>query len=114
MRLNKHISDSGFCSRREADQLIAEARVTVNGVRADLGTQVEAGDEVLVDGRVLRKRVAKAGRKHVYIVLNKPDGITCTTGTRKLPRIPTWLSRRRFRSRAAAWPGRSWASSGSP
>ena len=79
MRLNKHISDSGHCSRREADQLIAEARVTVNGVRADLGTQVEAGDEVLVDGRALRKRVAKAGRKHVYIVFNKPDGVTCTT-----------------------------------
>ena len=81
MRLNKHISDTGFCSRREADQLIAEARVTVNGARADLGTQVEEGDEVLVDGRTLRKRAAKAGRKHVYIALYKPDGITCTTET---------------------------------
>jgi len=79
MRLNKHISESGFCSRREADQLIAEARVTVNGRRADLGSVVEAGDEVLVDGRALRKRVARAGRKHVYIAFNKPVGVTCTT-----------------------------------
>jgi 23S rRNA pseudouridine2604 synthase len=80
MRLNKHIAESGHCSRREADRLIAARRVTVNGVVAGMGTQVEPGDEVLVEGRPLLARRADAkGRRHVYIALNKPVGITCTT-----------------------------------
>lgn len=80
MRLNKHISDTGFCSRREADGLIAEGRVTVNGQRARVGAEVGEGDEVLVDGRKLQARTAAKGqRKHVYIALNKPVGVTCTT-----------------------------------
>ena len=80
MRLNKHISDTGFCSRREADRLIAEGRVTVNGLRARVGAEVGEGDEVLVDGQSLKVRVAAKGkRQHVYIALNKPVGVTCTT-----------------------------------
>jgi len=80
MRLNKHIAESGHCSRREADRLIAERRVTVNGRVAGIGTQVEDGDEVLVDGQALLARKPNAkGRRHVYIALNKPVGITCTT-----------------------------------
>ena len=80
MRLNKHISDSGFCSRREADRLVAEGRVTVNGLRARIGAEVGEGDEVRIDGEVLRPRTAAKGqRRHVYIALNKPVGITCTT-----------------------------------
>ncbi|HEY6941527.1 pseudouridine synthase [Dokdonella sp.] len=80
MRLNKHIAESGHCSRREADRLIAEKRVTVNGRPAGIGTQVDEGDEVLVDGQALLARKAGAkGRRHVYIALNKPVGITCTT-----------------------------------
>jgi 23S rRNA pseudouridine2604 synthase len=80
MRLNKHIAETGHCSRREADRLIAEKRVTVNGKAAGIGTQVEEGDEVLVDGNALLARKANAkGRRHVYIALNKPVGITCTT-----------------------------------
>ena len=80
MRLNKHISDTGFCSRREADRLIAEGRVTVNGMRARVGAEVGEGDEVLVDGQPLKVRAAAKGkRQHVYIALNKPVGITCTT-----------------------------------
>ncbi|WP_245593736.1 pseudouridine synthase [Arenimonas malthae] len=80
MRVNKHISDTGYCSRREADRLVAEGRVTVNGQRAGIGTQVAEGDVVEVDGQALKKREAKAGgRRHVYIALNKPVGITCTT-----------------------------------
>src|SRR5690606_38622396 len=80
MRLNKHIAESGHCSRREADRLIAARRVTVNGTPAGIGTQVEEGDEVLVDGRALHVRKPGAGgRRHVYIALNKPVGITCTT-----------------------------------
>ena len=80
MRLNKHISDTGFCSRREADGLIAEGRVTVNGLRARVGAEVGEGDEVLVDGQPLKVRtVAKGKRQHIYIALNKPVGVTCTT-----------------------------------
>ena len=82
MRLNKHISDTGFCSRREADRLVAERRVTVNGQPAGIGTQVAEGDEVRIDGQPLKARAAKPGaRRHVYIALNKPVGITCTTDT---------------------------------
>lgn len=80
MRLNKHISDSGHCSRREADSLIGEGRVTVNGQRARVGAEVGEGDEVRVDGQVLRPRsAAKGQRRHIYIALNKPVGITTTT-----------------------------------
>ena len=81
MRLNKYISDSGFCSRREADHLIAAGRVSLNGRRAGIGNSVADGDEVLVDGDVLRQRTAArpGSRRHVYIALNKPVGITCTT-----------------------------------
>ena len=80
MRLNKHISDTGFCSRREADRLVAEGRVTVNGLRARVGAEVGEGDEVRIDGEILRPRTAARGqRRHVYIALNKPVGVTCTT-----------------------------------
>ncbi len=81
MRLNKHISDSGLCSRREADRLIGAGRVSVNGRRAGIGDSIAEGDEVLVDGEALRQRpVTRPGaRRHVYIALNKPVGITCTT-----------------------------------
>jgi 23S rRNA pseudouridine2604 synthase len=74
MRLNKYISETGICSRREADTWIASGRVTINGKRAELGTQVNEGDEVRVD-----KRIVGAKKQHVYICLNKPVGITCTT-----------------------------------
>ena len=74
MRLNKFISETGVCSRREADAWIAAGRVTVNGAPATLGTQVGEGDEVCVDGRPLG-----APSRHVYLALNKPVGITCTT-----------------------------------
>lgn len=80
MRLNKHISDTGFCSRREADRLIAEGRVAINGVRPRVGAEVGEGDVVTVDGQPLRARLAAKGqRRHVYIALNKPVGITSTT-----------------------------------
>jgi 23S rRNA pseudouridine2604 synthase len=75
MRLNKYISETGVCSRREADAWIAAGRVRVNGAPATLGTQVEAGDRVEVDG----KPVAARRSDTVYIALNKPVGITCTT-----------------------------------
>lgn len=80
MRLNRYISDTGHCSRREADRLIGEGRVTVNGLRARIGAEVGEGDAVLLDGQPLKPRTAARGRRrHVYIALNKPVGITCTT-----------------------------------
>ena len=80
MRLNKYISETGACSRREADRLLGEGRVTVNGVRARVGAEVGEDDQVLVDGQPLRPRAAAPGkRKHVYIALYKPVGITSTT-----------------------------------
>lgn len=74
MRLNKFMSETGACSRREADQWIEAGRVTVNGTRAVLGTQVGAGDDVRLDGQPLRSRP-----KRIYLALNKPVGIECTT-----------------------------------
>ena len=74
MRLNKYLAETGVCSRREADGWIAAGRVTVNGEIAVLGTQVGEGDAVSVDGRPVG-----APRRHVYLALNKPVGVTCTT-----------------------------------
>ena len=80
MRLNKYISDTGFTSRREADRLISEGRVTVNGLRARIGAELGEEDDVRIDGNRLQARTAAKGRRrHVYIALNKPVGITCTT-----------------------------------
>ena len=75
MRLNKFISETGMCSRREADAWIEQRRVKVNGKVAELGTQVGEDDEVRVNDRIIGARK----KKHVYIALNKPPGITCTT-----------------------------------
>jgi 23S rRNA pseudouridine2604 synthase len=72
--LNKYISDSGFCSRREADKYIDDCRVTINGKDAYKGNRVQAGDDVRIDGEPLRKK-----KKLVYMAFNKPKGITCTT-----------------------------------
>ena len=77
MRLNKFLSETGLCSRREADAWIASGRVSINGKRAELGTQVADGDEVRVDNRVVGG--ARRKKKKIYICLNKPVGITCTT-----------------------------------
>jgi len=80
MRLNKYIAETGFCSRREADRLIAAKRVLLNGKPGGIGSQVEEGDEVSVDGQPLRaRRETASGRVHTYIALYKPVGITCTT-----------------------------------
>ncbi|SEN43602.1 23S rRNA pseudouridine2604 synthase [Mesobacillus persicus] len=74
MRINKFISDSGKASRRGADKLINDGRVMINGKKATLGSQVEPGDEVLVNGDPIR-----IARNNVYLALNKPVGITSTT-----------------------------------
>ncbi|MFP2768376.1 23S rRNA pseudouridine(2604) synthase RluF [Oceanisphaera sp. KMM 10153] len=73
-RLNKFISETGICSRREADRLIEQGRVTVNGDVAGMGVKVSDADRITVNGKPLR-----AKPKAVYLVYNKPIGITCTT-----------------------------------
>lgn len=74
MRLNNFISSTGLCSRREADELIKQGKVKVNGKVAELGYVVQSGDNVEVNGKLL-----KGKKNDVYIALNKPVGITCTT-----------------------------------
>ena len=74
VRLNKYISETGVCSRREADKWIDAGRVTCNGRLATLGTQVADGDEVCIDGQPIGVK-----KQHIYIALNKPVGVTCTT-----------------------------------
>ena len=74
IRLNKYLADAGVCSRREADRLIEEGKVLVDGVIAAMGTKVEPGQEVICDGK-------KVGEKEesVFLIVNKPKGIVCTT-----------------------------------
>ncbi len=77
-RINKYLSEIGYCSRRAADTLILQSRVTINGVVPEMGTKIVPGDEVKVDG----KPVSKPEDKPVYIAFNKPVGIVCTTDTK--------------------------------
>jgi len=72
--LNKYISESGFCSRREADKYIEQCRVTINGQDANKGNRVKVGDDVRIDGERIKKKMLP-----IYIALNKPKGVTCTT-----------------------------------
>lgn len=77
-RLNKYLSEAGFCSRREADRLIDAGRVTINNVVPEMGTKVANGDIVKVDGEIVGERK----KDFVYLAFNKPVGIVCTTDTR--------------------------------
>ena len=74
-RLNKFIGETGYCSRREADKLIEEGRVTINGVVPEMGTKVSPSDEVRIDGKL----IVEQREKPVYLAFNKPVGIECTT-----------------------------------
>ncbi len=85
--LNKFISDTGICSRREADKLIDEGLVTINGRTAKTGNRVADGDTVCIDGKPL-----KAPPKTIYIAFNKPVGITCTTDLKEKGNIITYIN----------------------
>jgi len=74
-RINKFLSETGYCSRREADKLLEEGRITVNGKVPELGTKVSVEDEIRVDGKLIREKTSKP----VYLAFNKPVGIECTT-----------------------------------
>lgn len=74
-RINKFLSETGYCSRREADRLLEEGRITINGSVPEMGTKVSLDDEIRVDGKLIREKTSKP----VYLVFNKPVGIECTT-----------------------------------
>lgn len=78
IRLNKYLSELGYCSRREADKLIAAGRIKINGAKIEMGTKVTAADRIEVDGTLIGQEKEKA----VYLAFNKPVGIVCTTDTR--------------------------------
>lgn len=78
-RINKYLSETGYCSRRAADKLLEEGRITVNGNLPEMGMKVSDEDEILVDGISIRKKEDD----HVYIAFNKPVGIVCTTDTKR-------------------------------
>ena len=74
-RINKYLSEIGYCSRRAADKLILESRVTINGLVPEMGTKIYPADVIRVDGKI----VSSPEEKHIYMAFNKPVGIVCTT-----------------------------------
>ncbi|MFT5581027.1 MAG: 23S rRNA pseudouridine2604 synthase [Lentimonas sp.] len=80
VRINKFLSEAGYCSRRAADKLIDQGRVTINDKVPEVGTKIAEGDEVKVDGELITSK-----EKPIYIAFNKPIGIVCTTDTRVEP-----------------------------
>lgn len=78
-RINKYLSEVGYCSRRAADKLIDQGRVTINGKVPEMGTKISESDEVKVDGTL----ISESNEKPVYIAFNKPIGIICTTDTKR-------------------------------
>jgi len=78
-RVNKFLSEAGFCSRRAADKLIEEGAVTINGKIPEMGTKVSPSDEVRVNGKL----ITEPKKDFVYLAFNKPRGIVCTTDTRR-------------------------------
>jgi len=81
-RINKYLSEVGFCSRRAADKLIEEGKVTINGEITEIGSKVEEGDQVEVEGQ---KIINPTKQKNIYLAFNKPIGIVCTTDRRLEP-----------------------------
>ncbi|GGG51347.1 23S rRNA pseudouridine(2604) synthase RluF [Epilithonimonas arachidiradicis] len=79
IRINKYLSEVGYCSRRAADKLLEDGRIKINGKIPELGTKVSDEDEILVDG----KSIKKTQDEFIYIAFNKPVGIVCTTDTKR-------------------------------
>ena len=80
-RINKYLSELGYCSRRGADRLVEEGKVTINGKIINIGAKVEEGDFVEVEGL----KIQKLNKKNIYLIFNKPVGIVCTTDRSKEP-----------------------------
>lgn len=79
IRINKYLSEVGFCSRREADKLLEQGKITINGEKPEMGTKVSSEDKIRVNGKL----IIMPTEEHVYIALNKPVGIVCTTDQKR-------------------------------
>lgn len=86
IRLNKYLSDAGICSRREADRLVEDGKVFVDGEVAVMGMQIHPGQKVVCDGKMVSEK-----EKPVFLIVNKPRGIVCTTSDKDMRRI-SWNS----------------------
>jgi len=87
IRINKYISEKGLCSRREADELIRQGRVTINGVKAEMGSKVQPGDMVKLGGKALKPK-----EPPVYLAFNKPVGLVCTTDRKEKDNIIDYIN----------------------
>lgn len=87
-RLNKYLSEAGYCSRRKADALIEQGRVTINGEVPEMGTKVAPGDEVKVNGEL----ITPSKKDNVYLAFNKPVGIVCTTNPKEKKNIVDYIN----------------------
>ncbi len=87
-RLNKYLSEVGYCSRREADKLIEQGRITVNGKIPELGLKVSDKDEIRVNGKLIRQ----TDEDFVYLAFNKPVGIECTTNNKVRENIVDYIN----------------------
>ena len=87
-RINKFLSESGYCSRREADKLLEDGRITINGVVPVLGTKVSVNDEIRVNGKLVREN----REKPIYLAFNKPVGIECTTNQNVRDNIVNYIN----------------------
>ena len=84
VRINKYFSEVGYCSRREADKLIEQRRVTINGFVAEMGSKVSYNDEIRLNGKLISDKTKADGKKKfVYLAFNKPPGIVCTTDSKR-------------------------------
>ena len=83
VRVNKYFSEIGYCSRREADKLVQQKRVTINGKLAEMGSKVSSKDEIRLDGKLISGKGKGKSNKFVYLAFNKPPGIVCTTDTKR-------------------------------
>lgn len=88
IRLNKYLSEVGYCSRREADRLIEEGRITVNGEVPEMGLKVSESDEIRVNGRLIQN----TNEKPIYLAFNKPIGIECTTNQKVRGNIVDYIN----------------------
>lgn len=87
-RLNKYLSEVGFCSRREADKLIGQGRVTINGAIPEMGTKVSGDEEIRVNGQL----ISEPKEKHVYLAFHKPIGVVCTTSKKEKDNIIDYIN----------------------
>ncbi len=87
-RINKYLSETGYCSRREADKLLEEGRITINGKVPELGTKVSVDDEIRVDGKLIKEKTEKP----IYLAFNKPVGIECTTNQKVRDNIIDYIN----------------------